>query len=151
MFRNTSEQISLADIAQIESALKVQMPQTLKDHYLKSNGGVPDPNYWLRGDNDPLCVHRFIPMKYPAGNLTIESVYKRGIEKDFLPPDLIPFAVDEGSNFFCVDAQGTVWFYAMDAWSSKLSTAENKIKAKKFVADSLEKFVSGLTVEPDDM
>jgi hypothetical protein len=152
MFQNASKSISLDEIEQIESELNVKMPQSLKQHYIEFNGGTPDQRCWLQGDGyERLCIHRFLPMKYPAGELTIESVYKRGIEKDFLSPDLLPFAIDEGSNFFCVDSDGVVYFYAMDSWSAKRTNNENKAKARRQLVSSFEMFLAGLVDEPEEV
>ena len=148
--KKSGESISPEEIEQVESELGVKLPSSLKSFYADKNGGVPEPNCWIRDDSDPLCVHRFLPMKYPGGNLTIEALYKRGLEKDFLPDDLIPFAVDSGSNFFCVDSEDRVFFYAMDSWRDKLSSDENKARARKFLANSFDEFIGGLTTEPED-
>jgi len=149
MFQRLARAINEQDIREIEHSLEITIPVEVREHYVEQNGGVPEPNCWYPEDDEPLCIARFLPMKYPgkADDLTVESVYRKGISKDYLIKNLVPFAVDWGTNFFCFNERGDVYFYAMDAWSGKLSTEENKRKAAKFLVGSFREFIAGLKPE----
>jgi hypothetical protein len=57
----------------------------------------------------------------------------------------LPFAFDPGGNFFCLDLhEGSVHFYATDAFDPSQSVAENFLKAQRRLADSFGIFMGNL-------
>lgn len=152
MFLNPSPAITANDIDAIEKALQVVIPKKVQEHYLAHNGGMPRPNcYWFIGDGiEWHRIRTFFPMKYPEGGRTLEKVYRLGIDKDDLIRNLVPFADDEGGNYFCFDETGRVFFYPLDAWDHELSRQENKEKTPEFLCSSFQAFVLGLAPNPED-
>ncbi|MNR21585.1 hypothetical protein D3C85_1384950 [compost metagenome] len=69
-------------------------------------------------------------------------------ERQVIPHTLLPFAVDDGGNFFCLDLlSGAVMFYAVDTFRSDVSMAANQVAAQKIIATSFEGFIEGLEYE----
>ncbi|WP_164608620.1 SMI1/KNR4 family protein, partial [Pseudomonas viridiflava] len=72
------------------------------------------------------------------------------VAKTIIPKTLLPFAIDDGGNFFCLDlADGNVCFFATDSFDSELSAAANHAEAYRWLSNSFEEFVSGLKDELD--
>ncbi|MGH9760486.1 MAG: SMI1/KNR4 family protein [Blastocatellia bacterium] len=146
MVRKPAERLTLNDLDEVELNRGVKLPDEVRRHYLEYNGGIPDPNCWVMENGEWHCVQQFLPIKY--GKRTLESVYLKGVEKGYLGPEMVPFANDQGGNYFCFDQAGRVFFYAMDVWSPDATNEENKKRAAKLLADSFNEFVSGLDVNP---
>jgi len=128
----------------------VSFPDEMKFHYLRNNGGIPENPCWETEDGEPYCVSEFLPIKYTyKGGITLEDTYKRLVEKKVLPKTLIPFAVDWGGNFFCVNPNGHVYFYATDAWSDELSFEENQRESAQLLCESLSYFIEQLKPDED--
>jgi hypothetical protein len=63
---------------------------------------------------------------------------------------LLPCAIDDGGNFFCLDlTDGNVYFYATDSFDSDSSFAANHAKAYRWLASSFTAFVEGLKNESE--
>src|SRR5262249_49033456 len=147
MFLRESEKLTPDDIRALEAKLGFTIPIEVKEHYLRHNGGIPDPNCWMMENGEWHCIQQFIPMKY--GRRTLDSVYLQGIEKGYLTKNLVPFANDHGGNYFCCDEAGRVYFCAMDVWSRGLPDEANRKRATKLLAASFSAFVSGLVPDPE--
>jgi len=140
--------LSREAIADIENSLGMALPAGLAELYLSHNGGIPEKAYWPLDSGEFLWVKRFLSMKIPSDTArTLEETRQLGLDKDFLPPDLVPFAIDHGGNYFCFDAAGRIYFYALDAWRETLSAAQNKAKAKQFLCADFVEFFNGLALE----
>ena len=148
-FKNQGVQISEEDIRLAEADLGVSLPSEFKKFLLSvSNGGVPRNAYWPVGDEEYLWLSRFLPIKDSLGRgRTIEETYRLGKEKAFLPDGFVVFAIDHGGNYFCLDQDARVYFFAMDAWRPDVEFSENGRHAKRFLADSLKEFLDGLEEE----
>ncbi|WP_049973836.1 SMI1/KNR4 family protein [Azospirillum sp. B4] len=139
--------ISLLEMAEIESGLQFKMPKAFKEHYARYNGGVPEsPNFDPEDDDlESLEVSEFLPLKYPTDDdRTLEKTYASLVARDVLPDDLLPFALDWGGNFFCLDRDGQVYFYTTDSWRPNLSNDENKKRSRKLICGSFSDFLAGL-------
>jgi len=138
------------DIVTVEELLHTAFPKAMKDHYLLYNGGIPLLCCHVYSNGLFDMVNRFLPMKWdPDGAGTLESIYLDLVAKRRLPATLVPFAEDCGANLFCIGPQACVYFYALDAWSSKLSDDENQESAARKIAASFSAFVEGLKPEED--
>lgn len=144
IFSQTSQSISELEIREIEKNLNIIIPAEVREHYLMNNGGVPNFRYWFVDETIWHRIRKFLPMKYPVGGRTIETVYRMGIEKGYLIPGLVPFADDDGGNYFCFDEEARVFFYAIDAWDDSISYDANKLQISEQLCSSFEKFVDGL-------
>lgn len=150
-FRGCSQPIENSDLDACEKALKRMLPRDFRQHYLKYNGGIPEDNLFPGNDEwEPLEVTDFYPVKYKKSAADHESSlliehYHLMRAKEVIPDGMLPFACDPGGNFFCLDLDdGTVYFYATDAFDPTLSVEENFLKAQRRLADSFEMFMGYL-------
>lgn len=144
-FRDVSKKLTPVDLAVVESALKIVLPDPVKSHYLEYNGGAPERTCWELESGEALCITDFLPMMYAfEDGRTMESVYLKGLKRNFLVKGLVPFANDWGGNYFCFDDEGRVYFYSIDNWSDRRSTEDNKRAATKFLLPSFAEFIDRL-------
>jgi cell wall assembly regulator SMI1 len=104
-FLETSPPLDLNDLKQIEDKLAIQFPEDFKSHYLLHNGGYPsNDNYrWRTGGITGINI--FFSFK-SVGHQQVEEIYENlVITEKYLPVGIIPFASDNGGNFFCVSAR----------------------------------------------
>lgn len=150
-FHSCSQPIGNSDLDACETILKRKLPSDFRQHYLKYNGGIPEDNLFPGNDEwEPLEVTGFFPIRHkksaadPQSSLLIEH-YHLMCAKDVIPDRMLPFAYDPGGNFFCLDMEeGSVYFYATDAFDPTLSVADNFLKAQRRLADSFEVFMGHL-------
>ena len=148
-FQDVQQRLSEADLVDVERRLGIRIPDGVGRHYLENNGGTPERPCWELDNGEQLCISEFLAMKYSGGDsATLEDTYQSGLKKNILNPGMVPFARDWGGNYFVFDDQGQVFFYAMDAWSDKLTVEQNKKKAAKLLTRSFSTFVDKLM--PDE-
>jgi len=101
-FLETSDPIQLEDLIVIEKELKIKFPDKFKEHYLKYNGGYPEKRFFVWEKNVTTRINTFFTIKHEdLGSL--ESTYKDlVILEKYLPEGIVPFACDDGGNFFCI-------------------------------------------------
>lgn len=151
-FRGCSQPIENTDLDACETVLKHKLPGEFRQHYLKYNGGVPEDNLFPGNDEwESSEVTGFYPIKHKKSaadtqnSLLIEH-YQLMCVKNVIPDRMLPFAYDPGGNFFCLDLHdGSVHFYATDAFDPTLSVEENFVKAQRPLADSFRIFMNDLT------
>jgi hypothetical protein len=148
------EEIELSSIAALEKAVGFKLPASFIELYLKFNGGVPNRSWVVTDDGyEPMQISDFKPIFFDgAENASdtgfIEGCYKLMCERQVIPHTLLPFAVDDGGNFFCLDMlNGSVVFYAVDTFREDVSMAANQIAAQRMVAKSFDQFITELEEE----
>ncbi|MEE5154843.1 SMI1/KNR4 family protein [Pseudomonas alliivorans] len=146
--------LSSADISALENDVGFSLPNSFKALYSMSNGGTPNYSWIITDDGyDPMQIADFKNI-YSGGagnpddtNL-IGGCYKLMRERQVIPHTLLPFAVDDGGNFFCLDLlTGAVIFYAIDTFRPDVSMAANQVAAQKIIAKTFEEFIDGLEYE----
>ncbi|WP_428243988.1 SMI1/KNR4 family protein [Gynuella sp.] len=150
-FSDIGSQLSKSDLAEIEKRLGFQLPDTLKVFYLQTNGGTPEPDHWI-GDNDfePIYVSGFLKMKDASPNeSSLEDTYQNGVSKGIIPTHLLPFALDWGNNYICIDMTGKVFFLATDSWHDDLSMEDNVKKNTRLLCNTLDEFIDSLVSEDE--
>lgn len=109
---NTEKEISCADLEFLEERLGGTLPPDFRRLYLSSNGGYIDD---AQGGND-LLLAGFVPIKY--GRIPMDIAYKELVEDFPQMKGRVPFAFDEGGNYFLLtlsgEAQGEVGLWIMD-------------------------------------
>ena len=53
--------LSELDIRRVEQKLRVRLPQDIKEHYLRYNGGTSRPEFFVK-DGEAYDVEEFLPM-----------------------------------------------------------------------------------------
>lgn len=154
-FKNCAKPACSADFLALELTLGSSLPEDFKRHYSIWNGGTPECDWFpSRGPWEPIWVHRFLPLSAVGEKTpeepTIQSTYKSAADRHILSPGMLPFAVDPGGNFFCLDvASGAVSYHVNDAWDADLSIQENQSKAMRPLTSSFSKFVDALVPEDE--
>ena len=101
-FFETSKSITINDLVHVENEFNIKFSKAFKTHYLKYNGGFPKKNDYLWNNGETTRINTFLSIKY-KGIVNLESTYKNLVlEENYLPEKILPFALDEGGNFFCV-------------------------------------------------
>ena len=148
--------VCMSDLGILESNIGQQLPEFFKDFYLKQNGGISDKDWWDSGDEyEPVRVKKFKSVAVSgaddaADTRLLGGCYVEMISKNVIPQTFMPFAIDDGVNFFCLDlTDGNVCFYATDSFDPENSFAANHAKAYRWLASSFDAFVEGLKDESE--
>ncbi len=149
-FSYTDNVISSEDISFVEKQIGISLPDEVVNHYLSNNGGIPTKTYWVKDNWVYLWLHEFLPIKYTNETTrTLEETYLFLRNKNLIPENLVPFAVDHGGNYFCFDSEGKIYFYTMDDWNSDFSYEENQEQSKQYLCKNINEFIDGLLEEPE--
>jgi cell wall assembly regulator SMI1 len=146
-FQHTGRPLTSEDLDTVEKELGIQLPETLRSHYLRYNGGIPERKVSTAPGYLGFEVHEFDTMRYPqsATDAVFEEHYRMLVGRGLLPSTFIPFAINGGGDPFCISTvDGGIYFHPMDYDESR---------GPRFIrlADSLEEFVEGLLDEaPED-
>lgn len=119
-FTNPGPPLVSADLDEIENRFGFKFPGSFRSHYLKYNGGHPNPNRFV--DNKGTCIiHDFLPLKRSniKGLSTLEAdLQYTKIDRDILPRHLIQFAVDPFGNYYCFSIRredfGAIYWIKME-------------------------------------
>jgi len=105
IFLQTSPQLTLTDIAKIETELSIFFPPEFTSHYLQYNGGYPERDVYAWAGGGTTTINTFSSLKY-RGFSSVEDTNKDLILlENYLPTGIVPFATDDGGNFFCISAR----------------------------------------------
>lgn len=96
----TEKELSCADLDFMEGILGGRLPPEFRRFYLSSNGGYIDS---AQGGND-LLLAGFVPIKY--GRIPMGIAYKELVEGFPQMKGRVPFAFDEGGNYFLLTVSG---------------------------------------------
>ncbi len=148
---NIGKKISIQDLLNLENLIGFKLPEQFRSFYLRNNGGEPEADHFpAYNEFDPICVSSFLSVKYSYGSENnIEETYNKGVEKNYLPSDLLPFAIDWGGNYICINNLGEIYFYTTDTWMEELTNQENENRNKRLICDSFNVFVSSLVDEDE--
>jgi len=151
-FSKTGPAVTRSDTEKLECDLGIRLPDEMRNHYLRFNGGMPQLDWFpMTEDWDAIWIHEFLPIATGEGEgATVQSVYARVAGKAGYPRSLIPFAIDPGGNILGVDAEsGAVHYWLTDTYDGALTDAENRRKADRHLTDSFDQFVASLVSEDE--
>ncbi|WGS52593.1 SMI1/KNR4 family protein [Paraburkholderia sp. D15] len=143
------------DFSYIESRFNITFPSTLRDHYLRGNGGVPDvfKMYYVPEDSSPseadeITFNGFYPIKYKTREKqeTLEEEYIEFGEHQrlFDPKKYLPFGFDVSGFPFLMDLDDQkIHLLNRDV------VDDNNNEAIEFVANSLSDFINGMISEDE--
>jgi cell wall assembly regulator SMI1 len=142
-FEQVSKALSDLDIKRVENRIGVTLPQSLKAHYLKHNGGVPVPNSFWK-DGEWYSVQQFLPMITDNRNSGFEQTYEALVEgTPEFPRGYIPFAVDDAGDYFLYSVRPDTFGEISINQSDYVNDANRFVI---FLCSSLETFVSSLAM-----
>jgi cell wall assembly regulator SMI1 len=118
-FENSAGSLTESDIARAEADLGFKLPPAVRNFYLTTNGGQPDP-YVFESLRIGLAVNFVYPLIAEKKDtaLIAYDIFVR-LQKA-VPPSFLPFAVDDDGNHLFVDCSkpdGPVFSYAADPGS----------------------------------
>jgi hypothetical protein len=146
VFKNSAQSLTGDVLSDVERRLGFRLPDDIRRQYLVCNGGIPEKRYYLTKQRIELGVTRFLPSRYRTSprSRTLEEVVESLVhEKKLIPEHLLPFAENDGGDFYCLDRRDqSVVYYTMD------DCLEPTIAAKR-VADSLPKFINEMVTEEE--
>lgn len=144
IFLETSPAIDRAYIAQIEKELAITFPSDFVLHYLQYNGGYPEADTYKWANNESTTINAFYSFKY-EGFDRIESVYENLVlTENHLPLGIVPFATDDGGNFFCISVRnkdyGKVYYFNNDHFN-----VANPETALTLLEETFARFIENLS------
>jgi cell wall assembly regulator SMI1 len=108
-----------AEIEGIEKDVGLQFPRSLKEHYLRANGGYPVDVRVYEDENDEdvgVSVQHCLPLRGAKG--AAPMYYQRlVVSASVVPKSFFPFAIDPGGDVLFVDcssAEGQVYLWHHD-------------------------------------
>ncbi|MES2739949.1 MAG: SMI1/KNR4 family protein [Pseudomonadota bacterium] len=151
-FTDCEKKITQTDISLVENDLSIKFPEAFKSHYLIFNGGTPKNTLWIdpEGKWDENEVGDFLPLRFRKSksddpDFTIDGIAREEWASRKLPPSLVPFAVDWGGNYFCINhITGEIFFYVKDIWDEKFSDEDNWKNNTRYITSSIQSFVDNL-------
>lgn len=141
------------DVAAFEKELDVQLPGSMKNFYLKYNGGMPEPYLFLpqNEEMDFVEIKAFFPIKQCTDAFeTIEVIAREAWNDNFLPRNLLPFAMDSGGNYYALNLKNKkIYYFVTDVWDDNLSREDNFKENMRYIAQSFKFFISHFEEEEE--
>jgi cell wall assembly regulator SMI1 len=104
---NSSKKLSKEDIEEFKNKVNINLPKEFYSFYEQHNGGIPEKNsFYIENEDSYVEISFFMPIKNKIeklGNVSIENSYHLLIDRNVLLPNYLPFAVDWGGNYFCIN------------------------------------------------
>ena len=123
-FQDTDRKLIENDIQLAERQLGFLLPAQLREHYLKWNGGCPEP-YLLSDDKVDTVVSEVLPLFSDGSGTAIDSYKTLVTERHIVDRKFFPFAVDGAGDYFFINVDsGKVYFYSSDNEERPMLVAE---------------------------
>lgn len=154
-FYHSEKPINDRDLDDSERLMNAKIPLQLRNFMLEHNGGMPENDAFLDDDGEWVAIHELIPIKYYKESSNNKNRLMPYIamdlwERKLIPKNFLPFAIDCGGNYFCIDLNnGKIYYYTLDDWSDNLSVTDNQSKSTNYLCDSFNDFISKLVCEED--
>ncbi|AQS07224.1 SMI1/KNR4 family protein [Clostridium beijerinckii] len=133
---DTEKSISEEDIKYVESKYKFSMPEDIKKHHLKYNGGHLKKSMYTTNRGDEFVVSWFIPIKSDKKSSELDAVLADLRGDKIIPDWLIPFADEAGGDFYCYSLRknelGAIYY-----WSHEFDDVV-------YITKSLEEFLNNM-------
>ena len=136
------------DLKLFEKNFDVIIPQSIKNHYLKYNGGYPENTVFYSADDDREYVINYFFSIGGYGGKKIEKTLTLLRDENVFPNWLIPFADDIGGDIFAYSLrngeEGSIYYY-----SHEFDYGENPEEHVTKLADNIEAFLEVLLSEEE--
>lgn len=141
-FLDTKPTPTARDFDAVAELLGFPLPQDLREHYSRFNGGHPVPSLFPK-DGELYQVHDFFPIKYGH---SLEEAYRNVVVgNNLFPSYLIPIACDPGGDLFCYSVKptqaGAIYIHQSDYY-------DDPERAVVFLSKDLASFLDALIAEP---
>ena len=148
IFKAVKENVTIEEIAALESKLKISLPKEYKDHILQYNGGYPDRECFITVDGIRSRIHYFYAI-YNGEHINFETffiMYK--IDDNRMLRHIFPIAIDPGGNQICISTDekdyGHIYF-----WDHEAETNIPSYSNMSLIAQSFNEFLDALFVCPE--
>jgi hypothetical protein len=130
-FKHNNRKISVQDLANFKDKYNLDIPQDYADFLLQYNGGQSINNKYP-SEFGAYLVHEFYSIL--NGNLLLEDALEDlQIVEQVLPNYLLPFAIDEGGNQFCIGVKPSnfakIYIYYLDTDSDQEIYLDNSFES----------------------
>lgn len=150
---NYSVALTKEDIKDFEAKLDVQIPASMKNFYLKFNGGTPSPYCFQPQDEDLdwVEINAFFPIKERSNAFeTIEVIAKDIWSRNLMSCNLLPFAMDSGGNYYALNLKNKkIYYYLTDEWDENASREYNFETNTRYIAQSFNYFINHFIEEEE--
>lgn len=134
------------DIKSFETELNMKIPASMRNFYLKFNGGMPSPYCFQPQDEDLdwVEIHTFFPIKERTDAFeTIEAIAKDVWSRNLIPSNLLPFAMDSGGNYYALNLKNKkIYYYYTDVWDENASREYNFEANTQYISQSFNYFIN---------
>jgi cell wall assembly regulator SMI1 len=153
VLKNGESSLTENDFIKIEKKLSFPLPSDLKSLYIMSNGGDPSLNVWIDpfGKWEDIEIRDFFPFIYreTQGNdehFTAEGIALINWKRNTLPYGFLPFAVDWGGNYICINLNdGNIFYFTRDTWDEGLPMEVIFKKSSRKISTSFSDFIKNVT------
>lgn len=136
--------ITELDLDRAEQRMGVVLPDDLRDFLLRSNGGIPIPDCYRRGD-EYYAVNCFVPLLGPDDGIEEALRVLRSDERS--PPNVIPIADDPNGDIFVYSTDPATFGQIMFIQGDYFDDPDEFVVP---LAPSLDFFLKSLVSHPDE-
>lgn len=149
-FYRTKRALTEDDLKQFETMFNVCMPEKIKNHYLKFNGGYPEKTvFFSKESNEKYIVNYFFSIGVNEG-MTIEKTYPLLRDRRIFPMWLVPFADEDGGNLFAYSLrkgeEGAIYYY-----DHEFEFGENPEDHVVYLSKDIDDFLNSLEFEDEEL
>ena len=135
------------DLKQFEQTYDILIPQSIKNHYLKYNGGYPERNVFVSEGNEREYVVNYFYSIGCGDDMALEKTLPL-LGKDIFPDWLVPLADDIGGDIFAYSIrkgeEGAIYYY-----SHEFEYGENPEENVTRLSDDINTFLDSLILEEE--
>jgi hypothetical protein len=122
-FESAEAPLKSEALSSAETEVGLTFPPGLREYYLRSNGGVPDP-YVFRRESIMVAVSECLPLRREGRGVSAMGTYRDLVlQRKIIANHFFPFAIDGGGNLFLVDCrtdEGAVYVWWHDVSDDNL-------------------------------
>ena len=139
IMKKKSENIQYNVIHKFEDKYQFQIPKQMLEFYITHNGGVPKE--YIYNDKERIfIINHFLPFTYALyGDMTVEEEYESLLEDGELIEGYVPFAIEEGGNYFLISLNEKDYGYVYIWYHEYIEDDKFEENIRK-LSSSFEKF-----------
>ena len=147
-FIDVEKSLTEYDLKEFEKKFNIMMPQTIKNHYLKYNGGYPEKTVFYSEEDDIEYTINYFFSIGCNGGMKIEEILPLLRDENVFPNWLVPLADDIGGDLFTYSIrngeEGAIYYY-----SHEFEYGDNPEEHATKLADNIETFLEALLPEEE--
>jgi len=149
-FMDTSFSLTEEDLIKFEKKFDIVIPDLIKKHYLKNNGGYPERTVFYDEENDcDYTVNYFYSIGCEDEGMSLEKIMPLLRDENIFPSWLVPLADDEGGDIFAYSIReednGAIYYY-----SHEFDYEEDPEEYITYLSEDIDSFLESLDYEDDE-